>query len=104
MYHTVLRGDMFYENMQSHLWFTKMVSIGSLMEKYRKISNISCTLVDNKIVDHSDVVGVSPVGAAPTASSFSVFGKDSRKAVRDSFKCWISASYIRDLTVSQVEN
>ena len=25
----------------------------------------------NKIVDHSDVVGASPVGAAPTASSFS---------------------------------
>ena len=38
---------------------------------YRKVSNISCTLVDNKIVDHSDVVGASPVGAAPTTSSFS---------------------------------
>ena len=25
----------------------------------------------NKIVDHSDVVGASPVGAAPTTSSFS---------------------------------
>ena len=29
------------------------------------------TLLDNKIVDHSDVVGASPVGAAPTTSSFS---------------------------------
>ena len=29
------------------------------------------TLVCNKIVDHSDVVGASPVGAAPTTSSFS---------------------------------
>ena len=29
------------------------------------------TLVGNKIVDHSDVVGASPVGAALTASSFS---------------------------------
>ena len=38
---------------------------------YRKVSNISCTLVSNKIVDHSDVVGASPVGAAPTTSSFS---------------------------------
>ena len=28
-------------------------------------------LVGNKIVDHSDVVGASPVGAAPTTSSFS---------------------------------
>ena len=36
---------------------------------YRKTSNISRTLVGNKIVDHSDVVGASPVGAAPTASS-----------------------------------
>ena len=29
------------------------------------------TRVGNEIVDHSDVVGASPVGAAPTASSFS---------------------------------
>ena len=35
------------------------------------ISNISHTLVDNKIVYHSDVFGASPVGAAPTTSSFS---------------------------------
>ena len=38
---------------------------------YRKSSNIRRTLVGNKIVDHSDVVGASPVGAAPTTSSFS---------------------------------
>ena len=38
---------------------------------YRKVSNISRTLVGNKIVDHSDVVGASPVGAAPITSSFS---------------------------------
>ena len=38
---------------------------------YRKTSNISSTLVGNKIVDNSDVVGASPVGAAPTTSSFS---------------------------------
>ena len=37
---------------------------------YRQFSNIRCTLVGNKIVDHSDVVGASPVGAAPTTSSF----------------------------------
>ena len=37
----------------------------------RKVSNIRPTLVGNKIVDHSDVVGASPVGAAPTTSSFS---------------------------------
>ena len=38
---------------------------------YRKTSNIRRTLVGNEIVDHSDVVGASPVGAAPTTSSFS---------------------------------
>ena len=38
---------------------------------YRKVSNIRRTLVGNEIVDHSDVIGASPVGAAPTTSSFS---------------------------------
>ena len=33
-------------------------------------SDIRGTLVGNKIVDHSDVVGASPAGAAPTTSSF----------------------------------
>ena len=39
---------------------------------YHQTSNISHILVGNKIVDHSDVVGASPVGAAPTTSSFSI--------------------------------
>ena len=39
--------------------------------EYRQTSNIKRTLKCNKIVDHSDVVGASPVGAAPTTSSFS---------------------------------
>ena len=38
---------------------------------YHQSSNISLTLEGNQIVDHSDVVGASPVGAAPTTSSFS---------------------------------
>ena len=38
---------------------------------YRKTSTISRTLVGNKVVDNSDVVGASPVGAAPTTSSLS---------------------------------
>ena len=40
-------------------------------ETYRKTSDISRTLLGNKIVDNSDVVGASPIGAAPTTSSFS---------------------------------
>ena len=38
---------------------------------YRQISDIIRTLMGNKIVDRSDVVGASPVGAAPIKSSFS---------------------------------
>ena len=44
---------------------------GFWLLKYRKTSTISRTLVGIKIVDNSDVVGASPVGAAPTTSSFS---------------------------------
>ena len=32
-------------------------------DTYRQVSNIRRTLVGNKIVDHSDVVGESPIGA-----------------------------------------
>ena len=38
---------------------------------YRKVSHIKHTLVGNKIVDHTDVVGASHVGAAPTTPSLS---------------------------------
>ena len=38
---------------------------------YRQVSNISRTLAGYKTVDHSDVVGASPVGAASTTSSLS---------------------------------
>ena len=38
---------------------------------YRQVSNIRRTLAGYKIVDQPDVVGASPVGAAPTTSSFS---------------------------------
>ena len=46
---------------------------GKYMEttNYRRTSNISGTVVGNKIVDHPDVVGASPIGSAPTTSSFS---------------------------------
>ena len=41
------------------------------IETYRQVSDIRRILVGNSMVDHSDVVGASPVGAAPTTSSFS---------------------------------
>ena len=55
----------YYENM--FLYFQKYT-------QYTKnipwTSNMSHTLVDNKTIDHSDVVETSPVDAAPTPSSF----------------------------------
>ena len=55
-----------------NLYIFLMPKIDSAFNRsYRQVSNISSTLVGNKIVDHSDVVGASPVGAAPTTSSFS---------------------------------
>ena len=53
----------------------KVVSLGAHTHKapflvYRQTSNISRTLEGNIFVDHSDVFGAPPVGAAPTASSF----------------------------------
>ena len=42
-----------------------------VIPNYRQVSDIRRTLVGNKIVDTSDVVGASPVSTAPTTSSFS---------------------------------
>ena len=58
---------------------------------------MSHALVGNIIVDNSDVVGATPVGAAPTTSSFFIFcltpgwyglGKDNRKTRWETFKFW----------------
>ena len=45
----------------------------SIARAYRQTSNIRRSLVGNKLVDHSNVVGTSPVGATPTISSFSTW-------------------------------
>ena len=55
-----------YRDSRDGLWATEACT----QNIYRKTFNMSCTLVGNKIVDHSDVVGAPPVGAAPTTSSF----------------------------------
>ena len=52
-------------------WGQWVNMIMMLLLCYRQASNIRRSLVGNEIVDHSDVVGASPVGAAPTISSFS---------------------------------
>ena len=46
-------------------------TVQPIITEYCQTPNISCTWMGNKIVDHSDVVGASSVGAAPTTSSFS---------------------------------
>ena len=60
-------------NTQDSIYFSKRMNIRHhwICAYYRQIPNIKHTWVGNKIVDHSDVVGASPVGAAPTTSSFS---------------------------------
>ena len=52
---------------------------------YRQVSNIRRTLVGNKIVDHSDVVGASPV-VLDLAPGFIGLGKDNCKKRRETFK------------------
>ena len=49
---------------------SKPTRLSVLWLTYCKVSNISHTLVGNKNFNHSDVVGASPVGAAPATSSF----------------------------------
>ena len=68
----IFKGRTFFNdyNKQNILW--KFVwNILWRVLTYRNTFNICRTLVGNKIVDNSDVVGASPVGAAPTTSSLS---------------------------------
>ena len=59
-----------------------------MLSKYCKTFNIWRTLVGIKIVDHSDEVGASSAGAAPTTSSLTRLGEDNRKTRRETFKFW----------------
>ena len=52
-------------------WKAHITYLKKKKTDYRNTSNISHTLVGNEIVDNLDVVGASPVGTAPTTSSFS---------------------------------
>ena len=64
-----------------------------LIGSYRQTSNNRRTLVGNKIVDHSDVVGAWHVGAAPSTffilnltPGFNGLGKDNCKTSQELFK------------------
>ena len=71
-----------------------------VVQVYHQISYISRTFVGNKFVDHSDVVGASPFGAAPTTSSFStkhVASMDSAKTTARQDKTHLSFGIWCDL-------
>ena len=60
---------------------------------YHKTSNISCTLVGNKIVDHSDVVGASRrcsnyIFILYLTPGFSGLGNNNCKTGQETFKFW----------------
>ena len=69
-------------------------------------SSVSRTLVGNKGVDHSDVVGTSPVDTAPTTSSFSTqhlasmdWAKTTARRDKKHLSVGFGATYIRCLAV-----
>ena len=73
---------------------------------YRQVYNIRRTWVGNEIVDHSDEVGASPVGAAPTTYSFSTehlasiyCAKTTASRVEKHLSVGIKYTYNRDLIV-----
>ena len=81
--------------------------ISSYGNDYHQTSNIRCTLVGDKIVNHSGVVGASPVGTAPTTSSFSTCLQWIRqRQLQDETKnisvLGFGATYIRGLIVSRI--
>ena len=68
---TYFKGDKALCKPVFYLWLDTVPADENVYYICRQTSNIRHTLVGNKIVDHSDVVGASFVGAAPTTSSFS---------------------------------
>ena len=62
---------------QFRKWFEHRLRVHGIYRQNSNISNvppnsnISCTFTGNKLVYHSHVFGATPIGAAPTSSSFS---------------------------------
>ena len=77
------------------------ISVAISILYYRKVSNIIRTLVGNKIVDHSDVVGASLVSAAPKYSFLTyhmasiVAQRQQQDETRNIYVLGLGASYIR---------
>ena len=89
-----------------HMMQTCFIGTGAVVSwkyKYHQTSYTSRTLAGNNIVDPSDVVGASPVGADPSTSSFSPWHLASmdwaqatarRDKKHDSFMIWCKLQYI----------
>ena len=77
-------------------WYPTILvkSLQLKLQHYHQTSNISHTLVENKIVDHSDVVGASPVGCSnytfilDLTPGFNGLGKDNCKTRWETFQFW----------------
>ena len=87
---------MFYIFNSYHLSATIRISRKQIIccadnsKAYRKPPNISPTLVGNKIVDHSDVVGASPVGTLRPRQDGRHFPDDIFKWIFFNENVWIS--------------
>ena len=62
--------EIFFMNFNDVYKIEKKCAYTAALETYHQTSNISHTFGYN-LVDHSDLVGASPVGAVPTTSSIS---------------------------------
>ena len=68
-----------------------MITFHHFPGMYRKTSNISRTLVGNKLGDSSDVVGASPVNYIfflNLTHGFNVLSKDNCKRMQETFNFW----------------
>ena len=73
---------------------------------HRQTSTISRTFIGNKIVYHSDVIGASPIGAAPPTYSFSTehlasmdWAKTTTRRDEKHLRFGFGSAYIRCFTV-----
>ena len=96
MPHTPIRYDLFYHcsivvhgpMMGTQDWtICWSYSKGLIKYKYCQISDISCILLENKIIDHSDVVGAAPTGDIKDLTpGFNGLDKDNCKMRRETFQ------------------
>ena len=70
IYLVTYRGCMLPYGVSNDIALFPSVGKWKILTAIKSLFIISYTLVGTKIIDHSDVIGALPVGAAPTTSSF----------------------------------